>query len=118
MTGVLTFGITALPSLYAAGFTFGHGLARARERDLSAFQVALLIVPHGLFEISAILVAGVVGVSSARLVVMYILDCRPRFRTEMSVVVSLVAVALCLVLVGAIVEAYLTPQLLRLFVTS
>jgi stage II sporulation protein M len=116
MSGLATFGISALSLLYVAGFQFGQGYARAMERQLSLFQTAALVVPHSILELPAIIVAGVVGLSGVRVLMLYVLDGTVEFRQETRLLAALVGTALVLVLAAAMVEAYVTPWLISRFI--
>ena len=107
----LVLGTNAL-TLSAMGVSYiGDGLYTP-----AAFLAGIL--PHGIFEIPALLVSCAVGLCHCRLITDLILRRKistPPARQLVSLSWAYVAMALPLLLIAALVEAFLTPAIMQLF---
>ena len=107
----LFFGLGPILFLLINGFAMGNLVAFALSR-VSAYKIVLAILPHGMFEVPAVLLASSYGlwwgVKNYR---------RMRYRVPFREVFHLplkryLHVVVPLLLVGAFVEAYVTPLIL------
>ena len=111
----LVFGLGPVLFLLINGFAMGNLVSFASTK-VSLYKIALAIVPHGIFEVPAILIASSYGlwwgVKNYR-----------RFRFEDSFreqfalpMKRYLDIVVPLLLIGAFVEAYITPFIIRLFI--
>ncbi|OPX76598.1 MAG: hypothetical protein A4E39_00002 [Methanoregulaceae archaeon PtaB.Bin152] len=113
--GGASLGLLTVFIISTNGFVIGSVLEMVRK-DHSALYVVAAIVPHGLLEIPAFIISGALGLMLAKalwrewegkedasaLALSY-------GRTFLLAVVPLVAVAAC-------VEAFITPEILRVII--
>ncbi|HNQ29704.1 MAG TPA: stage II sporulation protein M [Methanolinea sp.] len=111
--GGASLGLLTVFIISTNGFVIGSVLEMVREEH-SALYVAAAIIPHGIFEIPAFVVSGALGLMLAKALWKEwegSEDAASRAlayaRTFLLAVVPLVAVAAC-------VEAFITPEILRL----
>jgi stage II sporulation protein M len=111
--GGATFGIITLFILIANGIIIGIVLEAVRVQEGIAY-VLVAIVPHGIFELPALFISGALGFCIAEALWNEWHDkgdaaetARGHFRVFIRIVIPLVAVA-------ALIEAFITPQILNL----
>ena len=61
ISGAVTSGITTFINLFYNGLTFGFLVKEALEKGIPINEVILLTLPHSIFEIPAIIIAGTAG---------------------------------------------------------
>lgn len=110
----LFFGIGPLLFLFINGYVMGNLVAFALTK-VSAAKILLAVVPHGIFEVPAVIIASSYGlwwgVRNYRKI---------RYRDSFPEIFSLplkryLNIVVPLLVVGAFVEAYITPFLIRAF---
>ncbi len=110
----LFFCLGTVLFLLINGFVMGNLLSFASTRA-SLYKIGLAIVPHGIFEVPAVLIASSYGlwwgVKNYR---------RFRYRDSFQEQFALpmkryLHIVVPLLLIGAFVEAYITPLIIRLF---
>jgi len=113
--GGASFGLLTVFIISTNGFIIGSVLEIIRE-EYSLLYVAAAIIPHGIFEIPAFLISGALGLMLAKALWgewQGTADASKRAyalgRVFLVAVVPLVAVAAC-------VEAFITPEILRLII--
>lgn len=115
VSGVVTFGAAPLVLLFSNGiFHFYYvGLA-----PVDPFETAVLLVPHGVFELPGFWIAAAVGFRVPSNLVDYLRGTRDTIakRTELVEMGALCALAVVLIVVGAAVEATVTTALADRFV--
>ena len=111
----LLFGIGPVLFLFINGFVMGNLVAFALTK-VSAAKILLAIAPHGIFEVPAVIIASSYGlwwgVKNYRKV-RFNISFRYTFHLPLKRYLSIV---LPLLVVGAFVEAYITPFLIRAFI--
>lgn len=109
----LAFGLGPVLFLLINGFAMGNLVGFALTR-VSAYKIVLAILPHGIFEVPAILLAASYGlwwgVKNYRKL-RYRISFRETFHLPLKRYLHIVVP---LLVVGAFVEAYVTPVILRL----
>ena len=109
--GGLTLGLSTLLVLVSNGATVGLAVTVAL-RSTSATDVLLAIAPHGVLEIPATLLAGAAGLKVMQSV--YARTCgrpTPSMAAALSDAVVLTSLALCLVVLAAPLEVYVSLHL-------
>jgi stage II sporulation protein M len=111
----LFFGIGPIIFLFINGFVLGNLIAFASTK-VSIIKIGLAIVPHGIFEIPAVIIAtsyglwwGVKNYRKFR----YKDSFKENFALPMKRYINVV---IPLLLIGAFVETYITPMIIRIFV--
>lgn len=106
--GALTGGLVTLLVLMSNGIVEGSVLAVAHSNgELSDALGAVL--PHALFEIPAMTLASAVGFAPLSIIVRLSLKRTVYTKTELRDAVLLIAAAFALVIIAAMIEAWITP---------
>lgn len=116
--GAFMLGFVTVVNLMINGFTLGTILGGVvATGGLPLGGVLLSVVPHSVFELPAMWVAGAAGLTVPRGVVRYVLDRQENVvETDAVVEFALLSVAaMVLFLVGAWVEANVTVSLIETF---
>lgn len=85
LAGAVMFGLTAFIGLVFNGLALGSLVATALERTSDYVFIALLVGPHGIFEIPALLMAAAVGFRVPHQVVRYLRGERDELLDEQDV---------------------------------
>jgi stage II sporulation protein M len=109
LLGAVSLGLVSLFGLVLNGLLIGVIVGIAVQ-ELSPLVVLALLVPHGILEIPALLVAAAIGLRFARLTVRYIRGLEADLVTTRDLREAgwLVAVCAVLIVVAAYIEANLT----------
>jgi stage II sporulation protein M len=109
LLGAVSLGLVSLFGLVLNGLLIGVIVGIAVQ-ELSPLVVLALLVPHGILEIPALLVAAAIGLRFARLTVRYIRGLEADLVTTRDLREAgwLVAVCAVLIVVAAFIEANLT----------
>jgi len=112
LLGAVSLGLVTLFGLVLNGLVIGVVIGIAVQQ-VDPLVVAMLLVPHGVLEIPALLVASAVGLRFARLTVRYIrgLEATLLTRRDLREAGWLVAMSALFIVVGAYIEANLTLEL-------
>ncbi|MDS0258069.1 stage II sporulation protein M [Haloarcula sp. S1CR25-12] len=112
LLGAVSLGLVTLFGLVLNGLLLGAVVGIAVQQ-VDPLVVAVLIVPHGVLEIPALLVASAVGLRFARLTVRYIRGLEDDLvtRRDLREAGYLVATAALLIVVAAYIEANVTLEL-------
>jgi stage II sporulation protein M len=111
----LLFGIGPVIFLIINGYTIGNLISFASSK-VSIYKIGLAIIPHGIFEVPAVLIAASYGlwwgVKNYRK-----FRYKDSFRDDFSLPIKrYINIVIPLLLIGAFVEAYITPLIIRLFI--
>jgi stage II sporulation protein M len=111
LLGAVSVGLVTIFGLVLNGLLIGAVVGIAVQ-TLSPVVILALLVPHGILEIPAFLVAAAVGLRFGRLTVRYVrgLESELVTRRDLREAGSLVAVSAVLIVVAAFIEANLTLQ--------
>jgi stage II sporulation protein M len=108
----LLFGIGPVIFLIINGYTIGNLISFASSK-VSIYIIGLAIIPHGIFEVPAVLIAASYGLwcenSKFRYKDSFLDDFPLPIKRYINIVIPLL-------LIGAFVEAYITPLIIRLFI--
>jgi stage II sporulation protein M len=111
------FGIPSLFIAYLNGMLIGIVGGMSAEQGISMSQFFLGIIPHGIFEIPAFLLAAAIGVRIGLLILPVL---HPRRMTLVELlkpvfihIVMALKITIPLLLIAAIIEVTLTPELVR-----
>ncbi|AWG37295.1 hypothetical protein CMR26_01360 [Bacillus velezensis] len=108
--GFFTFGLTSIFYLFTNGFILSGSIIENLHSGVPFYQIFLLLIPHGIIEVPALLLSGAIGFKGVELVI------RLCFSKEKKIIASmfrhigiLVLLIICLLIAAAIIEAYITP---------
>ncbi|MGF9964053.1 stage II sporulation protein M [Bacillus rhizoplanae] len=101
--GVITF-ISLVYQAYSLGMLYSVWL----HEGLSFKTFALLTIPHGIFEIPALFIAGSIGFRSLTLIIQYLRRKELNYRKEFEQIVYNLILVIFLTFLAAIVEFYVT----------
>ena len=111
----LLFGVGPVIFLIINGYTIGNLISFASTK-VSIYKIGLAIIPHGIFEVPAVLIASSYGL-------WWGLKNYRKFRYKDSFLEDFslpikryIQIVIPLLFIGAFVEAYVTPFIIRLFI--
>jgi len=111
----LLFGLGPVIFLTINGYTIGNLISFASSK-VGIYKISLAIIPHGIFEVPAVLIAasyglwwGVKNYRKFRYKDTFLDDFSLPIKRYINIVIPLL-------FIGAFVEAYITPFIIRLFI--
>jgi len=119
ITGSLTFGVLTIINLLINGLSIGAVIKSALMR-YTTFEIALLTLPHGIFEIPAIIIAGAAGFKIPYEIIRYLAGRKEQILTKEDIkeYLTLALISVILIVIAAFVEAYITPRIAEYFLSK
>jgi uncharacterized membrane protein SpoIIM required for sporulation len=111
--GATTAGLLAVPGLVGLGAQLGAQLAAIHASDIHHRLVLAALLPHGIAEFCAFILAGGVGLSGPGLLHLALAANFTALKAQLRGVFRLAALSLMMLLLAALLEAYLTPVCIR-----
>ncbi len=113
LAGVITFGLSTFINLTFNGFSFGMLISNAYNSGMPIKLILALTLPHGIFEIPAMLISGVAGFKIPYEVIQYLRDKKEKPITEEDIkeFLKLALISIILITIAAFVEVYITPEI-------
>ncbi len=114
ITGSAVLGISTFGLLAYNGVVFGIILANSIE-NTSMVNVLALILPHGIFEIPAIIIAGAAGFKIPYEIIRYLLGEKgqPLTKEDIKEYLTLALISIILIVIAAWVEANITLKMAK-----
>ena len=111
-SGAVTLGITTLVNLFSNGFILGSAV-RTTLTQIGVFRTLLLVLPHGIFEIPGLIIAGSAGFKIPYELLKFALGKKKEMITEGDAkeFFKLVGVSIALIFIAAIIESKITLKL-------
>ena len=111
-SGAVTLGVTTLVNLFSNGFILGSAV-RTTLTQIGLTKTLLLILPHGIFEIPGLIIAGSAGFKIPYELLKFALDKKEEMITEGDAkeFFKLVGISIALILIAAIVESTITMKI-------
>jgi uncharacterized membrane protein SpoIIM required for sporulation len=111
-TGAITLGTTTLVNLFSNGFILGSAV-KTVANQLELTETLSLILPHGIFEIPALIIAGAAGFKIPYELLRFVLGKKDEIITEEDAkeFFKLVGVSIALIFIAAVIEAEITLKL-------
>ena len=83
-------------------------------------EIALLTLPHGIFEIPAIIIAGAAGFKIPYEIIRYLAGRKEQILTKEDIkeYLTLALISIILIVIAAFIEAYITPKIARAMLNS
>ncbi len=115
--GSALFGVTTFSLLIYNGILFGILLANSIESKVTINEILLLTLPHGIFEIPAVIIAGAAGFKTPYEIVRYLAGKKEQILTKKDIeeYLTLALISIILIVIVAFVEAYITPRIAEYF---
>jgi len=115
--GIVTFGSSTLINLSYNGFTFGSIISKSLQIGLRTKEILLLTLPHGIFEIPAIIIAGAAGFKIPYEIIRYLAGRKEQILTKEDIkeYLTLALISIILIVIAAFIEAYITPRIAEYF---
>lgn len=112
VSGSLSLGLTTFINLFINGLVFGVAMAGSMQ-NASLTTVLLLIMPHAIFELPAIWIAGAAGFKVPYELVRYFTDKKDYIlsREEVMDFLMLSGIAIVLMIIAAFIEANITLRI-------
>ena len=112
--GSFLLGIPTLTSIIISGINTGYTIAQS---NLPIDIVLTLTLPHGIFEIPAIIIAGAAGFKIPYEIVRYLAGKKeqPLTKEDIKEYLTLALISIILIIIAAFVEAYVTPRIAGYF---
>ncbi len=117
LLGSITFGTSTLQNLVYNGYNIGYTIAGALKFGLSFSEILMLTLPHCIFEIPAIIIAGTAGFKIPYEIVRYLAGKKEQILTKEDIkeYLTLALISIILIIIAAFVEAYVTPRIAEYF---
>jgi len=111
--GNVTLGVTTVVGLLLSGVTNGGIITSGLVVATNEFRIALLVLPHAVFEIPGLLVAGQAGFQFPFAFVRYLRGERETLFTmaELKETLLLAGLSLFLITIAAMIEVFVTFEL-------
>ncbi|ADG13969.1 protein of unknown function DUF95 transmembrane [Methanocaldococcus infernus ME] len=116
LAGSITFGLSTFINLIFNGFNLGLLVSNAYNSGMPTKLILALILPHGIFEIPAMLIAAIAGFKIPYEITLYLLDKKEKPITEEDIkeFLKLALISIILIIIAAFVEVYITPEVAKL----
>ena len=105
-----TFGLTSIFYLFTNGFILSGSIIENLHSGVPFIRF-LLLIPHGIFEVPALLLSGAIGFKGVELVIRLCFLRKKIIASMFRHIGILVLLIICLLIAAAIIEAYITPIL-------
>ncbi len=116
--GAILFGIPTFVYLSYNAVTIGN-LLDSISQLLTAY-ITVFILPHGIFEIPAIIIAGAAGFKIPYEIVRYLAGRKeqPLTKEDVKEYLTLALISIILIIIAAFVEANVTPRISEYFLSK
>ncbi len=113
ISGSFLLGLTTFINLVLNGFTFGIAISGVIQTAAPLTTILLIIIPHAIFELPAIWIAGAAGFKIPYELIQYFRGKKDYIlnREELTDFLLLSAIALVLIITAAIVEGEVTMRI-------
>jgi len=113
--GALSFGLFTLTNLCINSVHIGQLLKMTSVSDF-----ILLILPHAIFEIPAIIMAGAAGFKIPYEIIRYLAGKKEQILTkeDLKEYLTLALISIILIVIAAFIEVYLTPRIAEHFLSG
>ena len=113
LAGAITFGLSTFINLMFNGFNVGVLVGSTFLTNEPLKLITGLILPHGIFEIPAMLISAVAGFKIPYEVIQYLRDRKEKPLTEEDIkeFLKLAGISIILIIIAAFVEVYITPEI-------
>ncbi|AEH06440.1 stage II sporulation protein M [Methanothermococcus okinawensis] len=119
LAGAITFGFSTFINLIFNGFNVGILIGSTFQTNEPLKLITALILPHGIFEIPAMLISAVAGFKIPYGITLYLLDKKEKPITEDDIkeFLKLALISIILIVIAAFIELYITPKIANYLLT-
>ena len=119
LSGSVLFGLTTLIGLIQIGFGLGVWTTGVKQ-DTTLTELIIVTLPHGIFEIPAIIIAGAAGFKIPYEIIRYLAGRKEQILTKEDIkeYLTLALISIILIVIAAFVEAYITPRIAEYFLSK
>ena len=102
------------------GIFFGILLANSIESNVAVIKILLLTLPHGIFEIPAIIIAGAAGFKIPYEIIRYLAGRKEQILTkeDFKEYLTLALISIVLIVIAAWIEANVTLKIAKAMLNS
>jgi uncharacterized membrane protein SpoIIM required for sporulation len=113
LSGSITFGLSTFINLMFNGFNVGVLVGSTFLTNEPLKLIAGFILPHGIFEIPAMLISAVAGFKIPYEIIQYLRDKKEKPLTEEDIkeFLKLAVISIILIIIAAFIEVYITPKI-------
>lgn len=113
MIGVLSFGLSSMYILFVNGSVLGGAIKVSSPYLEHKGQIFLLLLPHGITEMLAILISGALGFLFLKNSILLLLERRKKFLDKKDITSFIIGFSLVVLLlfISALIEYYITPDI-------
>ncbi len=120
LLGSFILGVPSFLNIVSNGFLLGGSIQTAIKNGASLYDVLLLLIPHGIFEIPAIIIAGAAGFKIPYEIVRYLAGKKEQILTKEDVkeYLTLALISIILIVIAAWIEANITLKIAKAMLNS
>jgi len=113
LSGCVLFGLPTLINILYNGFMIGFEVKGLFFIGADLKYIVLTMLPHGIFEIPAMLISAMAGFKIPYEVIQYLRDRKEKPLTEEDIkeFLKLAVISIILITIAAFVEVYITPKI-------
>jgi uncharacterized membrane protein SpoIIM required for sporulation len=109
--GLISFGITSVYALFINGVFIGFSLT-GLMKYIPLVPTLLHVIPHGVFEVPSMVIAGAVGLYPIQLLIQYA-RAKEKVRIHWLLIAQSTALFILLLCIAGIIEAWVTPLVVK-----
>ena len=119
LAGAIIFGLSTFINLIFNGFNVGALIGSTFLTNEPLKLIVGLILPHGIFEIPAILISAIAGFKIPYEITLYLLDKKekPITNEDIKEFLKLSLISIILIIIAAFIEVYITPKIANYLLT-
>ena len=113
LSGSVLFGLSTFVNMLYNGFIVGFEVKGLFFIGADLNYILMTMLPHGIFEIPAMLISAVAGFKIPYEVIQYLRDKKEKPLTEEDIkeFLKLAGISIILIIIAAFVEVYITPEI-------
>jgi len=117
--GAISLGSTSFLNLTFNSVSFWC-LLRLASLEKSLFTFCFTVIPHAIFEIPAIIIAGAAGFKIPYEIIRYLAGKKEQILTkeDLKEYLNLALISIILIVIAAFIEVYLTPRIAEHFLSG
>ncbi|MGX9290934.1 stage II sporulation protein M [Bacillus sp. A015] len=112
ISGFFSCGLITLFYLFSNGYIISVSILESVNNGLSPIQISLYILPHGIFEIPALLISGSIGFMGLKIIFeLCFSDKKNIFTNNLRKIIINFILIIVLIVIAAFIESYISPLL-------
>jgi uncharacterized membrane protein SpoIIM required for sporulation len=113
LSGSVLFGLSTFVNMLYNGFVIGLEVKGLFFIGADLKYILITMLPHGIFEIPAMIISAVAGFKIPYEVIQYLRDKKEKPITEEDIkeFLKLAGISIILIIIAAFVEVYITPEI-------